>query len=311
MSYILDPQAKDLMEKAEAAGRPALESLDAVAARIQFAEMTGAVAIDPVEVDTVTNRTIPGPAGDIPVRIYHPGGGVRPVLVYLHGGGYVVGDLDTHDPVCRKLCQEANLVVVSVDYRLAPEHPFPAAVDDTMAAVRWVAANAAEIGADADRLAVGGDSAGGNLTCVATQFARDEGGPDIKFQLLVYPATDKSLATQSHKELGEGYRLTRSMIDWFYDNYVPEGADINDPRLSPGKATSFANLPPAFVMTAGFDPLRDEAIEYADAMKAAGVPVQYRCYEGMIHGFFQMGGWLDVSREAVSDASVALKAALG
>lgn len=312
MSYTLDPQAAALLEAAEASGRPPLESLDPEAARAQFKELTLAVAIAPAPVGKVIDRTVPGPAAPLPVRVYQPesAGGPWPVLVYFHGGGFVLGDLETHDSVCRWVCRKAAVVVVSVDYRLAPEHPFPAALDDSLAAIRWVAGNGAEIGADGARLAVGGDSAGANLSTVAAGILRDEGGPAIRYQLLVYPVTDMAMDTPSHKQLADGYRLTRSLIDWFYSHYLPPGTDSADPRLSPAKADTLAGLPPALVVTAGFDPLRDEGKAYADAMRAAGVAVDYRCYDGMIHGFLHMGGRLDGGRALLDEAAGALKEAL-
>ncbi|MDP6352972.1 MAG: alpha/beta hydrolase [Alphaproteobacteria bacterium] len=313
MSHVLDPQAKLLLEKAEASGRPEIHTLAPAAARELYLELGAAVAVDAAAVGTVTDRTIPGPAGPLPVRLYRAegaGADPSPTLVFFHGGGWVIGDLDSHDAVCRWLCAHSGCLVVSVDYRLAPEHKFPAAVDDALAATAWVASHGGEIGADPCRLAVGGDSAGATLAAVVSQSARDSGSPALHFQMLIYPATDMTLGAQSHTDLAEGYRLTRVMIEWFRAQYLGAAADATDPRASPGATVDLAGLPPALVITAGFDPLRDEGDDYARRLAAAGVPVEHRCYEGMIHGFFSMGGWLDGGREALNQASRALAAAL-
>ena len=271
-----------------------------------------ALAGEPVDVHAVENRTIFSSKSDIPVRIYHPSAATAPlpVLVYFHGGGWVIGDIDTHDDVCRSLCRQSESVVVSVDYRLAPEHKFPAAVDDCIAATQWVVDNANELGIDTNRLAVGGDSAGGSLSAIVTQWARDNNGPDIKFQLLIYPATDMTMSYPSIKTYSEGYRLTQAAMDWFIDHYMRNEEDKRDVKASPLFADDFTNLPKALIMTAGFDPLVDEGKAYADKLQAAGVAVEYICYDGMIHGFFAMAGVLRVAREAQTHASQALKAAL-
>ena len=311
MTYVLDPQARVLLDKAEASGRPEIHTLDVAPARALFGELAAAVAVEPPAVGDVTNRAIPGPAGDIAARVYRPvGGGNRlPILVYYHGGGWVVGNLESHDSVCRWLCARAGAVVVSVDYRLAPEHKFPAAVDDAYGAACWVSENADALGGDASRLAVGGDSAGATLATVVARLAHDA-GPAIAYQMLIYPATDLTMASKSHAELAEGYRLTRTMMHWFLDKYVPEGTDRTDPRASPAFTEDLSGLPPALVITAGFDPLRDEGQAYVEKMRAAGVAVEHRCYEGMIHGFFHMGGWLDASRDAMDFAADAMAGAL-
>ncbi len=197
-------------------------------------------------------------------------------------------------------------MVISVDYRLAPEHKFPAAVDDALAVTQWIASNSATVGADGSRLAVGGDSAGGNLAAVTALLARDLGGPDLVFQLLLYPATDMTMDHESHTTFATGYRLTRPVMAWSLTNYLRDGTDMVDPRASPILAEDHSNLPPAWVMTAGFDPLRDEGKAYADTLSAAGVDVEYRCYDGMIHGFLGMTGAVDVAREALADAGQAL-----
>jgi acetyl esterase len=232
------------------------------------------------------------------------------MLVYFHGGGWVIGNLDTHDGVCRQLCNAAHCVVVSVDYRLAPEHPYPAAAEDAYAATRWVAANAAAIGGDPARIALGGDSAGGNLTAVVTLMARDRGGPPLVFQLLVYPATDAPTADHpSYRENAEGYFLTRDMMLWFWNHYCGSTPDLTDAYRYPLRAKDLRRLPPAYVITAEFDPLRDEGEAYAARLREANVPVRLKRYAGMIHGFFGMGALLTQAREATKEAAEALRSA--
>lgn len=225
--------------------------------------------------------------------------------MFFHGGGWVIGDLDTHEVVCQKLAHEGELIVISVDYRLAPEHRFPAAVDDAVTATRWVAANAGDLGIDAARLTVGGDSAGGNLAAVVALTARD-GGPKLAAQLLVYPATDFSRQHPSHREPETSILLTHSVIGWFGNHYLGD-ADSSDWRASPARAKDFAGLPPAYVLTAGADPLRDEGDEYAKFLKDAGVPVTYRHFSGQFHGFFTMGKLLNQANVAVTEISAWLK----
>ena len=244
-------------------------------------------------------------AGSVPVRILRPSGKPKGVVLDIHGGGWVIGDLDTHEVVCQKLAHEGELIVISVDYRLAPEHRFPAAVDDAVTATRWVAANAGDLGIDAARLTVGGDSAGGNLAAVVALTARD-GGPKLAAQLLVYPATDFSRQHPSHREPETSILLTHSVIGWFGNHYLGD-ADSSDWRASPARAKDFAGLPPAYVLTAGADPLRDEGDEYAKFLKDAGVPVTYRHFSGQFHGFFTMGKLLNQANVAVTEISAWLK----
>ena len=308
----LDPQAKLLIEKAEAAGNPELYELDPPAARKLFLELSMAVAVDPIKVGSVVDQQIPGPTGQILLRFYQPLGVQEnaPALIYFHGGGWVIGDLDSHDGICRWLCARSGCVLVSVDYRMAPEHKFPAPVDDCLAATQWVSANAVALGIDTTRLAVGGDSAGGNLAAVVAQQARNCGGPEIAYQLLIYPATDLTMAAPSHQELAEGYRLTKPLMEWFVNHYLNNYAERSNPKASPLLNADLNGLPPALVITAGFDPLRDEGVHYADKLAAAGVETAHVCYDGMIHGFFSMGGWLEKSREALDYAAERLGEAL-
>ena len=268
----LDPIAAGLLEQMAEAGMPPLNEMSPADAR-QAAEGFRALAGEPEDVADVTDSTIPGPGGDIPVRIYTPAGAGSeplPCLIYYHGGGWVLGDIEGLDTACRALANRAGCKVVSVEYRLAPEHKFPAPLDDSYAALEWVAANAASIGVDPDRLAVGGDSAGGNLAAAVTLRARDQGGPGIRSQLLVYPVTNHDFGTPSYAENGDGYLLTRDMMTWFWDHYVTTADDGKDPLASPLQATDLSGLPRALVLTAEFDPLRDEGEAYAARLRDAG-----------------------------------------
>lgn len=304
----LDPQAKAVLDLMASAGLPALWDLSPEAARRQMKETRPPVP--PIPVEGVHDRMVPGPNGEIPVRIYTPGGTPPfPVLVYFHGGGWVIGDIETHDNTCRELTNAAGCVVVSVDYRLAPEHKFPAPLDDCYAATCWVAEHAPNIGADASRLAVGGDSAGGNLAAAVALMARDRGGPRITHQLLVYPVTDHSFETVSYRENAEGYLLTKQAMKWFWDHYLRSAEDGANPLASPLRSNNLGGLPPATVITAEFDPLRDEGEAYGHRLRGAGVDATVSRYEGMIHGFFGMTAAVDKAREAMGEAANALKAA--
>ena len=305
----LDPQAKTLLDQIASVNGPKLHTLSAPDAR----RVTGSMFQAPPEkiekVFKIENRKIPGPAGSIPIRVYTPEGpGPFPVLVFFHGGGWVICDLDSHDAPCRQLTNKAGCVTVSVDYRLAPEHKFPAGVEDCFAATKWVAENAKELNVDANRLAVGGDSAGGNLSAVISQLARDASGPKIALQLLIYPATEAELDTQSHKTFTD-YFLTRDDILWFWAHYLRGPADRKDPRVAPALAKSFKGLPPALIITAEFDPLRDEGEAYGEKLRAAGVPVTISRYEGMIHGFVSMSDVLDKGKQAIDESAAALRKA--
>jgi acetyl esterase len=304
----LDPQAKLIIDLIDQSG--GFELTAETAPQTVRDSWTALIMPSEIACARVADRTIPGPHGDMPVRIYRPEGDApKPTVVYYHGGGWVIGGLDTHDGTCRALANAVDALVVSVDYRLAPEHTFPAAVEDAFAALQWVAANATELGGDPARIAVAGDSAGGNLSAVVAQLARDAGGPALRFQLLVYPATEYEFETGSWAENGEGYFLTTGAMEWFYGHYLRGPEDGADPRVSPMRAEDLSGLPPAFVITAEFDPLRDQGMAYAEAMAAAGVPVTARVYDGMFHGFFSMTELMDVAKVAFDDAVAALRAA--
>lgn len=308
----LDPQAQAFLDQMAASGAPPLTSQSVAQARrslLVFASLGG----DPEPVATVEDRKLPGPAGAIPVRVYTPAGsGPFPVLVYFHGGGWVLCDLDTHDPICRSLSNAAGCVVASVDYRLAPEHKFPAAADDCFAATQWVMNNASLINGDPGRIAVGGDSAGGNLAAVVALMARDRGGSQLVFQLLVYPVTDYyAPGTPSYHQNADGYFLTRDDMVWFWNHYLDGEADAANPYACPLRATSLTGLPPALVITAEFDPLRDEGEIYTARLRESGVPAELVRYDGMIHGFFSMAGILDQGRSALALAAAQLRSAFG
>lgn len=264
-----------------------------------------------IEVARTEELEIPGPGGPIRARLYVPHGIPEraPLIVYFHGGGHVVGDLETHDQPCRFLAAEVPALVLSIDYRLAPEHPFPAAVDDALAGFRWAWGEAERLGADRDKVAVGGDSAGANLAAAVCQLSRDDGGPVPCFQALIYPVTDYSAKRRSYELFGEGFFLTREEMDWYRDNYFASADDRTDPRASPVLG-ELAGLPPAHVVTAGFDPLRDEGEEYARRLQEAGVPTTLQREPDLVHGFINAVGLGGRSREAATSIAAALRAGL-
>ena len=305
MPVTLDPDAAAVLHAFREAGRPPYETLSPVEARQMY--LAGRVVSnpEPPQIASTESLTIPGPAGPIPARLYKPlklrqTDGLAPCLVFFHGGGCVIGDLDSHDVVCRTLAHEGQLIVASVDYRLAPEHRFPAAVDDAIAATEWISNNALSLGIDAARLLVGGDSAGGNLAAVVSINAR-AAGPKIAGQVLIYPATDFAMTHPSHSEPETSALLTHSAIRWFRDHYLNGATGIDDWRASPARAENLVGLPPAFVLTAGADPLRDEGDEFGKRLKDAGVPVMHRTYHGQFHGFITMGKLLPKANDAMRE----------
>jgi len=304
------PQVQTMLDAMEQLGGPPLYELSPDEARAMFKALASMEQAE--EVQRVDDRLVPAESGDIPVRVYTPAASVganHGVLLWFHGGGWVIGDLDTADPTCRALANRSGAVVVSVDYRLAPEHPAPAALDDCMEALLWTVANAEVLGADVSRVAVGGDSAGGNLAALLCQRSLAEFGPDIDFQLLVYPVTDLTLSHGSIDENAEGYFLTKATMEWFVDCYLGD-SDPKDPSVSPLHAPSLAGLPRALVITAEYDPLRDEGEAYAARLEEAGVPTELVRYDGQIHGFFGMATMLDDGRHALDAAGAALRSIL-
>jgi acetyl esterase len=309
----LDPQAANVIDLVVRSGRPPYHQLTPKEARQMFRETRPASTPPAPQIGAVRDLLAEGVQA-IPLRVYRPAGVADsrrlPVLVYFHGGGWVIGDLETHDVLCRQLTAEAGVSVIAVDYRVAPEHKFPAAVDDAWAATRWIAAHAADLGVDADRLAVGGDSAGGNLAAVVALLARDAGGPRIGLQILLYPVTDLASESQSYADLADGYMLTRDSMRWFRAQYLAKEEDAADWRVSPLRAPSLAGLPPALVLTAGYDPLRDEGEAYARRLREAGVSVDAVSFGGMIHGFLPMGRLIDTAFRGIGLIAGSLRQAL-
>jgi acetyl esterase len=298
-----------------AGGVSAMEGMTPAEARLANRQGVEAVnARPPIPMARVEAVEVPGPAGPLPARFYVPGrmpeGEPAPLLVYYHGGGWVIGDLETHDGVCRFLAAAAGVAMLSLDYRLAPEHPFPAAVEDAIAGFTWAAENAAELGADPTRIAVGGDSAGGNLAAVVSLLAREGGGSAPAMQLLIYPVTDAVGGQRSRDLFARGFLLTRGDMDTFEEHYLPAGTDPRDPRVSVLHAPDLQSLPPAYVTTAGFDPLRDEGEAYALRMREAGVPVALRRHPGLIHGFANLTAVSRTARGAMLEAAGALRMGL-
>ncbi|MGH7840561.1 MAG: alpha/beta hydrolase [Candidatus Binataceae bacterium] len=305
----LDPQAAAFLKQAADAGAPPIGSLPVAETRAMLLSLF--LPPGPREpIKKVENRVIEQGGVKIPIRIYTPEGkGTLPILIYYHGGGFVIGDCEAYDIPCRALANGAGCIVVSVDYRLAPEHKFPTPPEDCYAAAVWIAGHAAEVGGDAARVAVGGDSAGGNLSAVVAQMARDRKGPAIVFQLLIYPVTDHAANTPSSKANAEGYLLTKAAMDWFWGHYLSNPSDGAKPYASPLRATDFSKLPPALVVTAEFDPLRDEGIAYAQKLQQAGVKVKHSDYLGMIHGFFSLGHVLNRTKDVTKESCAELRAA--
>jgi acetyl esterase len=310
----LDPESQRLIDLMAAANRPAWNTLSPEAARELYLSLRPA-AQGPRPTDVkVVDRTIAGPAGDLPVRIYRPASAAAdaklPGLVYAHGGGWVFGNLDSHDVLCAQLALEAGIAVVAIDYRLAPEARFPGAFDDIVAGLKWVAANGPSVGIDPAKLAIGGDSAGGNLAAAVTIWVRDNGGPRLRLQLLAYPVTDAVARAESYRRYEDGYGLNAATMEWFFDHYTPDKAARGDWRVSPLRAGSLAGLPPALVITAGFDPLRDEGRAYAFRLQQEGTQADLMEFGGMLHGFLSSPMLLHGARRGTTIAAAALREAL-
>jgi acetyl esterase len=309
----LDPLVKVFLDQLSAAPRPKPWETTPAETRAGFRGLVKAFGPKDVPIGKVENLNATGPHGDIPLRIYTPvaaGADALPVLIYFHGGGFVIGDLDTHDGLCRQFANEGGFRVIAVDYRLAPENKFPAALDDAFAAVQWIEAHASELGVDANRIAVGGDSAGGALAAEVTQLAKAGGAPKIAFQLLMFPVTQIGRETSSLREFAAGYFLDRATLDWFFDHYIPGGMDKTDPRVSPLNG-DLKGLPPAYVVLGGYDPLHDEGQAYAKKLQDAGVRVEIADYDGMVHCFIYMQAVLPQAVVAVTAAAKAVRAGLG
>jgi acetyl esterase/lipase len=310
----LDPSAKRLLDMLAVAGGMAdIAAMTPQQMRDGFRRLAQAVDIKGVPVGKTEDGELPGPGGTLPYRIYRPQQGAAqplPALVFFHGGGCVFGDIDTHDGLCRMLCAESGCAVISVGYRRAPEHKFPAAVADSCAATQWVVAHAAELGLDPDRIAVGGDSAGGGLAAAVCQIAAIQHGPRLALQVLFCPVMDMRAGTPSRAAFAQGYFLDQATIDWMLRHYCAANADLDDPRLSPLRAAQFSGLPPAHIHTAEFDPVRDEGEAYAKLLRQAGVTARYTCHAGMIHYFYAMAGAIPAARTALKGAAAAMREAL-
>ena len=307
----LHPHAQLVCDLIVASGRPPIETLSPAEARKAYLASKAILQPDPEPVAEVLALEATGPAGPIPLRLYRGKGAdkgrAQPALIYFHGGGWVIGDLESHDQLCRAFANAVPCVVVAVDYRLAPEHKFPAAAEDAIAATRWIAGNAERLGIAAGRLAVGGDSAGGNLATVVSLDARDRSGPRLAFQLLIYPSTDMRMGWPSLERHAQQLPLTRAAMNWFIAHYLRSGDDKADWRASPLTAASLEGLPPALVITAGFDPLSDEGEAYAEALRKAGVPARHERFEGQIHGFAAMGRIVADAGRAIAMGAEALR----
>jgi acetyl esterase len=307
----VNSQVQSFLDMFAGLGGPPLEQLSVPEARsVSLAMIDFSGPEEPVA--EIANRSIPGPAGPIPVRLYRPVKNEKiPALIYFHGGGYVIGSLDSHDRLCRALANASGCAVIAVDYRLAPEHKYPAAVEDAYAATRYIAEHAGEFNIDPDRIAVGGDSAGGTLATVVCLLSRDRSGPRLKYQLMIYPWVSFYDESPSMQQYAKDHFLTRAGLDWFRENYLPSKEAGLEPSASPLNATNLQGLPPAMIVTAECDPLRDQGEAYAHKLGGAGIPVELKRYEGMIHPFVNLAGVVDTAKTAIADAGSALRAALG
>lgn len=309
----LDPVLKAFLDQVAAIGGPKTWEMQPSEAREAFAGLMQLAGPKDIPIGKVANIAIPIASGEISARNYSAvasGGELLPTLIFFHGGGWVIGSVDTHDGLCRMIANGSGCRVISVEYRLSPESKFPGPVEDAMAAVEWIEKNAAQLGVDANRLAIGGDSAGGALAAVVTQIAKEKGAPKLAYQMLFFPVTQIGEETTSLREYAEGYFLERKTLEWFYAHYLPADADKKDPRISPLAAVDLSGLPPAYIMLAGFDPLHDEGLQYADKLRAADVAVTIVDYPEMVHDFIYLQAVLPQAVEALNAASKALKTAL-
>jgi len=309
----LDPQVKAFLDQASAMPRPKMWDMPLSMSRQAFSQTMRMMGPHDVPVGKIQNITIPGPAGNIRARVYAPvaaGGESLPAMVFFHGGGFVVGDLDTHDGLCRLIAHEGGFVVVAVDYRLAPENKWPAPLDDAIAATRWIFANASSLGIDAGRIAIGGDSAGGHLAACVTQAIKASGGLKLAFQLLLFPGTEFTTDTGSMNRYAVGYMMEKQTIEWFYSQVLPADADRLSPKVSPLLSKDFSALPPAYIMLGGYDPLHDEGLAYAEKLKAAGVKVTVADYTDMVHCFIYLQSVLPQAHEAMAKAAEAVAESL-
>ncbi|WP_439815224.1 alpha/beta hydrolase [Zavarzinia sp. CC-PAN008] len=307
----LDPQAKALLDQIAASSLPRIWTMTPAQARDMYEQSTLMLGAKDVPIGKVEDLAVPTPDGTLPVRMYTPiaaPGGSRPALVYFHGGGFVIGSRDTHDAPCRILANEARCVVLSVEYRLSPEHRFPACFDDALALVRWVFRSAPDLGIDPTRIAVGGDSAGGTIAAVVAQEWRSESGPPLALQLLVYPKVSEQ-ETESRRRFAEGFGLDQRTIDYFRELHFADPADQSLPRSAPLDVASLSGVAPAAILVAGFDPLRDEGRAYHEKLKAAGIQSTLIEYPGQIHGFITMGGVIDQAGAALAECADALRVA--
>ncbi len=315
MEINLDPELKAVTEAALALDRPHAADVPLPAFRAGYVMASQMQGVTDVVCDKVDDLEIPGPASTIPARLYVPAGTKdteTPGMVFIHGGGFMIGDLDSHDSLCRQLAHHSGCRIIAIDYRLAPEHKFPAAVDDAIAAASWVYNNAATYHINPERIAIGGDSAGGNLSAVVANHFNQHDGPKLAFQLLIYPATNRTVETNSLRDLKQGVTLDERILNYFHDEYFGgSGADPSDPRISPALASSHRGVPPAHIITAEYDPLRDEGEAYYEILKAAGVEVSYHCYPGLMHNFVQQTGVVTNARLAVEEVAAIMKHALG
>jgi acetyl esterase len=311
---MMDLQVESLLELARGLPEPDYARLDPLQMRKVYAEGRAAQQPERPELASSRDLVVAGPHGPLTLRVMRPkaapDNAVPGALVYFHGGGWVLGSIDTHDTLCRLLADRSGQCVISVDYRLSPEHKFPVALEECLFAANWVVSQGRTLGIDTSRVGIGGDSAGGNLAAVVALLARNSERSNLRFQLLLYPAADMAFDAPSHTRNGRGFLLTHDMMLWFREQYLPPDTDLQDWRVSPLRATDLSRLPSTLILSAGLDPLRDEGVAYAKALASAGVAVEHHCFEGMLHGFCNMGGVLDEAHRAFDLAGLALRAAL-